>query len=47
MGVQVMGLANSYELSLTVAWFADTVYAPVAARRAIMIADLTGLRVGL
>ena len=47
MGVQVRRFANSHELSLTVAWFAETDYASDAARRAIMIAGLTGQRVGL
>ncbi len=47
MGVQVRRFANSDELSLTVAWFAETAYAPNADRRAIMIAGLSGQRVGL
>ena len=47
MGVQVRKFANSDELSLTVAWFAEAAYAPNAGRRAIMIAGLTGQREGL
>jgi hypothetical protein len=47
MGVQVRKFADSDELSLTVAWFAEIAYAPNAGRRAIMIADSSGQRVGL
>ena len=42
MGVQVRRFANSDELSLAVAWFAEADYAPDAGRRVLMISGLSG-----
>ena len=42
MGLQVRRFANSDELSLTIAWFAEAAYAPNAGRRVLMISGLSG-----